>query len=178
MTFKKIAALFAAAALSANTLCFSAYADLPEDDFIISGGFITGYVGDGGDVVIPEGIVGIEEGAFRKNDNITNLVISENCVSLESFAFSQCSELKTVVFEGDMEKVGMMSFIGCPMLESVKFMGGCSGNTQGVSVLIKGMDAREAIKRIKGIDCNGRGTSCPDQLAKALELALEELAAQ
>lgn len=123
MTFKKIAALFAAAALSANTLCFSAYADLPEDDFIISGGFITGYVGDGGDVVIPEGIVGIEEGAFRKNDNITNLVISENCVSLESFAFSQCSELKTVVFEGDMEKVGMMSFIGCPMLESVKFMG-------------------------------------------------------
>lgn len=64
------------------------------------------------------------------------------------------------------------------VIESVKFMGGCSGNTQGVSVLIKGMDAREAIKRIKGIDCNGRGTSCPDQLAKALELALEELAAQ
>lgn len=123
MTFKKIAALFAAAALSANTLCFSAYADLPEDDFIISGGCITGYVGGGGDIVIPEGIVGIEEGAFRKNDNITNLVISENCVSLESFAFSQCSELKTVVFEGDMGKVGMMSFLGCPMLERVAFMG-------------------------------------------------------
>ncbi len=50
----------------------------------------------------------------------------------------------------------------------VKFTGGCSGNTQGVSALIEGMDRDEAIKRLKGIDCRGRGTSCPDQLASAL----------
>lgn len=54
-------------------------------------------------------------------------------------------------------------------IKSVKFLGGCAGNTQGVASLIAGMNIDEAIKRLKGIDCAGRGTSCPDQLAKALE---------
>ena len=52
---------------------------------------------------------------------------------------------------------------------NVAFEGGCSGNTQGVAALVKGMKVDEAISRLKGIDCGGRGTSCPDQLAKALE---------
>ncbi len=55
------------------------------------------------------------------------------------------------------------------IIESVKFTGGCNGNTQGIGALVKGMKVEEAIKRLKGIDCNGRGTSCPDQLAIALE---------
>ena len=55
------------------------------------------------------------------------------------------------------------------IIQSVKYTGGCSGNTQGIGALIKGMKVEEAIKRLKGIDCNGRGTSCPDQLAIALE---------
>ena len=55
------------------------------------------------------------------------------------------------------------------VIKSVKFLGGCAGNTQGVSALIKGMNIDEAIKRIKGIDCGGKGTSCLDQLAIALE---------
>ena len=42
------------------------------------------------------------------------------------------------------------------------------GNTQGVAALVKGMKAEEAIARLKGIDCGGKGTSCPDQLARAL----------
>ena len=57
---------------------------------------------------------------------------------------------------------------------NVRFRGGCSGNTQGVAALVEGMDVNEAIKRMDGIDCAGRGTSCPDQLAKALKLYLEE----
>lgn len=57
---------------------------------------------------------------------------------------------------------------------NVKFTMGCMGNTQGVAALIEGMDIHEAISRIKGIDCGGRGTSCPDQLAKALEAYLEQ----
>lgn len=61
------------------------------------------------------------------------------------------------------------------VIENVTFMGGCNGNTQGVAALVKGMKAEEAISRMKGIDCNGRGTSCPDQLAEALTEALEEL---
>ena len=54
-------------------------------------------------------------------------------------------------------------------IKTVQFIGGCSGNTQGFSRLIEGMDVDEAIRRIDGIDCGGRGTSCPDQLARALK---------
>ena len=54
------------------------------------------------------------------------------------------------------------------VIQSVEFVGGCHGNTQGVAALVKGMDVEEAISRLEGIDCRGRGTSCPDQLAKAL----------
>ena len=50
-----------------------------------------------------------------------------------------------------------------------KFTGGCSGNTQGVCALVKGMAVEEAIKRLRGIHCGPRPTSCPDQLACALE---------
>jgi len=51
---------------------------------------------------------------------------------------------------------------------NVHFNGGCAGNTQGVAALIEGIDVDEAISKLSGLDCNGRGTSCPDQLAKAL----------
>ena len=56
---------------------------------------------------------------------------------------------------------------------SVSFDGGCNGNTKGISSLVRGMSAREAIERLKGIRCGFKSTSCPDQLAKALERALE-----
>lgn len=55
------------------------------------------------------------------------------------------------------------------VIDSVQFTGGCSGNTQGVSALVKGMTPQEAISRLKGIRCGARPTSCPDQLALALE---------
>lgn len=60
------------------------------------------------------------------------------------------------------------------VIHDVKFTGGCSGNTQGVAALVEGMDAREAVQRMKGIRCGMKPTSCPDQLAKALEAALEQ----
>ncbi len=50
-----------------------------------------------------------------------------------------------------------------------KFVGGCPGNTFGVAELVKGMTKDEAIKRLKGIKCGMKPTSCPDQLARALE---------
>lgn len=55
------------------------------------------------------------------------------------------------------------------IIESVKFTGGCNGNLQGISALVKGMSAEDAISRLKGIRCGFKNTSCPDQLAKALE---------
>lgn len=60
------------------------------------------------------------------------------------------------------------------IITSVHFVGGCSGNTQGVAALIAGMNIHEAIRRLDGIKCGFRPTSCPDQLAKALKQYLEQ----
>ena len=54
-------------------------------------------------------------------------------------------------------------------IKEVKFIGGCHGNTQGIASLVKGMKVQDVIEKTKGINCNGRGTSCPDQLAIALQ---------
>lgn len=58
------------------------------------------------------------------------------------------------------------------VIRRVEIINGCNGNTQGVAALIAGMDIHEAISRLDGIDCKGRGTSCPDQLARALKKLL------
>jgi uncharacterized protein (TIGR03905 family) len=55
------------------------------------------------------------------------------------------------------------------VLQEVQFVGGCPGNTQGISSLIKGMKVDEAISRLEGIRCGAKPTSCPDQLAQALK---------
>ncbi len=59
------------------------------------------------------------------------------------------------------------------VIKSVEFVGGCAGNTQGVARLVEGMEVSEAIKRLEGIKCGSRSTSCPDQLALALRQALK-----
>ena len=56
----------------------------------------------------------------------------------------------------------------------VVFTGGCNGNLKGIAALVEGMDAREAISKLEGIQCGFRSTSCPDQLAKALKEALNQ----
>ena len=60
------------------------------------------------------------------------------------------------------------------IIKDVKFIGGCAGNTMGISSLLIGMKVEDAIQKLKGIDCRGRGTSCPDQLAQGLERILEQ----
>ncbi len=72
-----------------------------------------------------------------------------------------CSRRINLEIEGDV-------------IQSVYFQGGCSGNTQGIGALIAGMTVDEAISRLSGIRCGMRPTSCPDQLAKALEKYKEE----
>lgn len=67
-----------------------------------------------------------------------------------------CSRAIDIEVEGDV-------------IVNVAFTGGCHGNTQGLVRLLQGMKIDHAIERLRGIDCKGRGTSCPDQLAKALE---------
>ena len=60
------------------------------------------------------------------------------------------------------------------IVKDVKFTGGCHGNLQGISSLVRGMKATDAIERMRGIRCGFKPTSCPDQLSIALEKALEE----
>lgn len=60
------------------------------------------------------------------------------------------------------------------IINKVRFVGGCNGNTQGISKLVEGMRAEDVISRLEGVNCNGRGTSCPDQLAKALKEAIKQ----
>ena len=82
----------------------------------------------------------------------------------KSFSYTTsgtCSRQIDIVLDGDR-------------IESVKFIGGCSGNTQGVAALVKGMTIDEAVSRLKGIRCGFKQTSCPDQFATALRKALEE----
>ncbi len=55
---------------------------------------------------------------------------------------------------------------------NVQFDGGCNGNTQGVARLVEGMPVEEAVRRMEGITCGFKGTSCPDQLAQALKQAI------
>ena len=60
------------------------------------------------------------------------------------------------------------------IIQKLQVVGGCDGNLQGISALVVGMPAREAIRRLKGIQCGFKPTSCPDQLARGLEAALEK----
>ena len=70
--------------------------------------------------------------------------------------YAVCSTQIDIELEGDV-------------IKKVRYTNGYNGNTQGVSALIAGMKVDDAIRRLDGIDCNGKGTSCPDQLARALK---------
>ncbi|MCF2683619.1 TIGR03905 family TSCPD domain-containing protein [Faecalicatena contorta] len=72
-----------------------------------------------------------------------------------------CSQLIRVELDGDT-------------IKNVEFIGGCNGNTKGISSLVKGMNVQEAISRMEGITCGYKTTSCPDQLAKALKIAASQ----
>jgi uncharacterized protein (TIGR03905 family) len=59
-------------------------------------------------------------------------------------------------------------------VQDVSFIGGCNGNLQGIGALVKGMTIDEVIERLENIRCNGKPTSCPDQLAQALKMIKEQ----
>jgi len=57
-------------------------------------------------------------------------------------------------------------------LNSVKYEGGCNGNLKAIGILVEGMVATEAVKKLKGLQCGNKSTSCADQLARAIEVRL------
>lgn len=76
--------------------------------------------------------------------------------NLTYYTKGTCSTQIDIVTNGDI-------------IENVAFYGGCNGNLQGISILVKGMKIDDAIKKLEGITCGFKSTSCPDQLAKALK---------
>ena len=76
--------------------------------------------------------------------------------NLTYYTQGTCSSQIDIVTNGDI-------------IENVAFYGGCNGNLQGISILVKGMKIDDAIKKLEGITCGFKSTSCPDQLAKALK---------
>ena len=85
--------------------------------------------------------------------------IREGAVRKASFQTcgAVCSSQIDIELDGDIVK-------------SVRYTGGCHGNTQGIGALVVGMNKADVISRLSGIDCKGRGTSCPDQLSRALKM--------
>lgn len=77
----------------------------------------------------------------------------------------------TYIPQGGVCSKMMIVDIADGKIENAQVIGGCDGNWQGMCALLKGMSVEEAIRRIEGIDCHGRGTSCPDQMAQALKQA-------
>ncbi|MDY5536425.1 MAG: TIGR03905 family TSCPD domain-containing protein [Sodaliphilus sp.] len=76
--------------------------------------------------------------------------------NLTYYTQGTCSTQIDIVTNGDI-------------IENVAFYGGCNGNLQGISILVKGMKVEDVIKKLEGITCGFKSTSCPDQLAKALK---------
>ena len=76
--------------------------------------------------------------------------------NLTYYTQGTCSTQIDIVTNGDI-------------IENVAFYGGCNGNLQGISILVKGMKIDDAIRKLEGITCGFKSTSCPDQLAKALK---------
>ena len=76
--------------------------------------------------------------------------------NLTYYTQGTCSTQIDIVTNGDI-------------IENVAFYGGCNGNLQGISILVKGIKIDDAIKKLEGITCGFKSTSCPDQLAKALK---------
>ncbi len=62
---------------------------------------------------------------------------------------------------------------GKEVIKEVAFTGGCNGNLQGIGALVKGMTPEEVIKRLEGLKCGNKPTSCPDQLSKALKAIIK-----
>jgi uncharacterized protein TIGR03905 len=100
--------------------------------------------------------------AMSNNKNIkSDLVLNNGTRVVEYIPEGVCARLISI--EVSKENI----------IEKVTFQGGCSGNAKGIGALIRGMKVEEAAKRLKGIKCGNKTTSCPDQLANALEYILK-----
>lgn len=89
------------------------------------------------------------------------LLSDEQAGGVRKASFQTCAAVCSLRIDIEMEG---------DIVKDVKYTGGCHGNTQGISSLVRGMRKDDVIARLEGIYCKARGTSCPDQLARALKM--------
>ena len=92
---------------------------MEEKDFVIDEGYLEEYTGKGGDVIIPDGVVGIGHGAFQFCDTLTSVIIPESVSEIGAGAFFNCKNLISVRLPAGITHVGENAFSGCIKLESI-----------------------------------------------------------
>ncbi|MCL2045555.1 MAG: leucine-rich repeat protein [Oscillospiraceae bacterium] len=90
-----------------------------EDDFFIEDGVLKAYLGNGGEVVIPDGVAEIGTGAFQNNKEITKVTLNVGLTKIGNFAFQGCTELTEIVFNYELETIGSYAFQGCTKLTTL-----------------------------------------------------------
>lgn len=103
-----------------NGMSFNAF-NSAEEDFVIEDGVLVGYNGEGGEVVIPEGVTSIADNVFKDNKSITKVVFPEGLISIGNSAFEMASYLAEIRFASTIESIGQKAFKGCMSLESADF---------------------------------------------------------
>lgn len=103
-----------------NGMSFNAF-NSAEEDFVIEDGVLVGYNGEGGEVVIPEGVTSIADNVFKDNKSITKVVFPEGLISIGNSAFEMASYLAEIRFASTIESIGQKAFKGCMSLETADF---------------------------------------------------------
>lgn len=101
------------------SICVMSQSKAANDDLVIESGYVEGYVGNGGVVVIPEGVSHINSNVFQNNNNITAIIMPKTIKELPMNAFSNCTALKSVVLPTDITKLPGGLFGGCTSLENI-----------------------------------------------------------
>lgn len=103
-----------------NGMSFNSF-NSSEEDFVIEDGVLVGYNGEGGEVIIPDGVTSIAANVFKNNKSITKVVFPEGLISIGNSAFEMASYLTEVKFASTIESIGQKAFKGCMSLESADF---------------------------------------------------------
>ncbi|MDD4291259.1 MAG: leucine-rich repeat protein [Clostridia bacterium] len=129
--------------------------DEEAPEFVIENGVLTAYNGEGGEVVVPDGVTAIGNRAFDKNKMITNVILPEGVVSLGAYSFRLCSYLENINFPSTLVDIKMAAFAGCRNLKEIDFSKATALKTIGDSAFVLCTSIKElVIPDIEGLKVN------------------------
>lgn len=100
-------------------LCLVILAGCGKTDFKIEDGILKEYTGDGGDVIIPDGVTSIENNVFRGCTDLTSIIIPDGLISIGRYAFKDCVNLSNITFPSSIMSIGDSAFLGCTNLTNI-----------------------------------------------------------